>query len=113
MAFIDITDIQTITSFRGQQSVSTLGGQIALEQGRGRLAIYDPVTKQPRNVQDVTGTHIYDENGNELTRLDILGLTTIEPSTGDYKVRVGAATDDGRVGVWVAEPGVDLRDEGI
>lgn len=106
---IDPTQVRITTSYGGAPSVSTLNGNISLEQAAGRLAIYDPITKQPRNVQDVSGTHIYDEQGREMTRLDTLGLTTIEASSGHLKNRVGIAGDNGRTIVAAAKPGKDLR----
>lgn len=44
----------------GQQSVATLGGDIRLETGRGRLVIYDPVTHREINVVDRTGYRLTD-----------------------------------------------------
>lgn len=100
-------------SIGGERRLSTLSGDIRLEQNRGRLAIYDPITGELRNVQDVDGTHIYDEQGREMTRLDTLGLTTIEPDTGIERNRLGIARSDSRTGNWVTKPGVDLRSKGI
>ena len=95
----------------GQNNISTLTGSIRLEEGRGRLVVYDPVNGQERSVQDVNGFHVFN-NGVERSRLDELGLTTIR-SNGEYSNRVGQAESDNRDGIWVAKPGIDLRDQGI
>lgn len=110
---IDFTKVRMTTSYGGAPSVDTFNGDIRLEQDRGRLAVYDPVTKQPRNIQDINGTHIYDSQGREMTRLDTLGLTTIEPATGRQRNRVGIASNDGRTIMYTSDPGTDIRDEGI
>lgn len=74
-----------------QGLVGSLNGRILLDQGRGRIVVTET-------------------NGQERTRLDLLGLTTIR-SDGTYSNRVGQAANDLRDGIWTAEPTVDLRNE--
>lgn len=100
---------QETIRYPGQGRVETLNGSIALEEATGRLIIRDPSTRQPRNIQDISGTHIYDEQGREMTRLDILGLSTIEPATQRHRNRVGVAATDLRAGNWTSKPGQDVR----
>ena len=100
---------QETIRYPGQGSIETLNGSIALEQATGRLIIRDPVTRQPRNIQDLSGTHIFDSEGREMTRLDILGLSTIEPATQRHRNRVGIASTDQRAGNWTSKPGQDVR----
>jgi hypothetical protein len=78
-------------AYAGNSLLSTLNGRIRFDEGRGRISI---------------------ENGDniEVTRLDTLGLTTIEAATGHYKNRVGVAGDDARTIIATAKPGKDLRD---
>lgn len=80
-------------SYQGQKSTSTLAGDIRLEQGRGRLVIYDPVSQTELNVVDRTG-YLFSDGVNR-------------------RIKIGSASDDGRVGIWVSKPGIDLSDEGI
>lgn len=81
------------TTYGSAPSISTLNGDISLEQAAGRLAVYD---------------------GNRVARtvVDIYGLTTSDPD-GTQRLRAGIARDDGRSGIWDTKPGIDLRDEGI
>lgn len=44
----------------GNNLISTLGGQIQIDEGRGRLVIYDSVTQQEINVVDRTGYYLTD-----------------------------------------------------
>jgi len=105
--------IETKKTYSGQNSTSTLAGDIRLEEGRGRLVIYDPITKQERQVHDINGSRYNDIQGREMTRVNILGLTTMEPSTGVYRNRVGIAEGDGRTIIATSKPGIDLRNKGI
>lgn len=84
--------IKTITE-PGNSLTGSLNGRIVLDEGRGTISITE-------------------QSGQERTRLDLLGLTTIR-SDGTHANRVGQARDDLRDGVWSAKPGIDLRDEGI
>ena len=77
----------------GNALIGSLSGRIVLDEGRGKISITEP-------------------GGQERTRLDILGLTTIR-SDDTHANRVGQASSDLRDGIWSAKPGVDLRDEGI
>lgn len=81
-------------SIGGSRRISTLSGDIRLEQNKGRLAVYDTGTSQERTI------------------VDIRGLTTIR-SDGTYAGRYGQASNDNRDGAWVAAPNIDLRDLGI
>lgn len=74
-----------------QRIVGSLNGRIALDEGRGMISITE-------------------QSGQERTRIDLLGLTTIR-SNGTYANRVGQAKNDLRDGIWTAQPNVDLRNE--
>lgn len=75
----------------GGNTTSSLNGRIVLDEARGRISITE-------------------KSGQERTRLDTLGLTTIR-SDGSEVNRVGQADNDLRNGIWSVEDGVDLRDE--
>lgn len=77
----------------GNVLTGSLDGRIVLDEGRGRISITE-------------------QSGQERTRLDLLGLTTIR-SNGEFANRVGQARDDLRDGNWTANDDTDLRDEGI
>jgi len=81
---------ETITN-PGQGRVSTLDGSISLDSASGRLVVRDSIT------------------GQEMTRVDKLGLSIIEPDTGRHRTRVGITTTDGRTGSWTSKPGEDVR----
>lgn len=74
--------------YKGQSSVSTLGGQIKLEQGRGRLVVYDPVSQRELNVVDSEGYTFADDQVR--------------------RIRIGLSPTRDRVGVWVSKPGIDV-----
>jgi hypothetical protein len=95
----------------GQKTVSTLAGQIKLEEGNGRLIIRDPATLVPRQIQDIEGSHYYDEAGNEMTLVDTRGLNTIDPDNGVYRGRWGIATTDGRPFGGFTKEGEDIRQQ--
>lgn len=76
--------------YKGQSSVATLGGQIKLEQGRGRLVIYDPITQRELNVVDREGYTFSD--------------ATVR------RIRIGQSPTGDRVGIWVSKPGIDVID---
>ena len=86
------TFIESITT-PSQGIVGSQNGRIILDEAQGRISITE-------------------QSGQERTRLDLLGLTTIR-SNNEYANRVGQARDDNRDGMWTAKPGVDLRDQGI
>lgn len=75
----------------GNNIISTLGGQIRLEEGRGRLAVYDS------NVQQ------------ELTVVDRDGLKSYNPVINKEAVRVGRLPD-GEYGAISAIDGKGLED---
>lgn len=102
--------MREVIGYNGAGIISSVGGQIRLQEAAGRLVIYDPETQRERVVHDVTGSHYNDNLGREMTRVDTLGLTTMEPA-GRFRNRVGIAGDDGRTGIWTSKPSVDLRDE--
>lgn len=77
----------------GNNLTGSLNGRIVLDEGRGKISITE-------------------QSGQERTRIDLLGLTTIR-SDGTFAIRTGQAADDNRDGNWVAKPDIDLRDEGV
>lgn len=78
-----------VITHSGQTSVATLGGDIRLEQGRGRLVIYDPLTAQELTIVDRTGFLFSDST--------------------DRRIKLGSYAS--RVGLWVSKPGIDVIDE--
>lgn len=72
----------------GQNSISTLSGSIRLEEGRGRLVVYDSQT------------------GIELTTLDRTGFLFSDGT--DRRIKIGSFAL--RVGIWVSKPGEDVID---
>lgn len=77
----------------GNRLTGSLNGRIIQDEGRGVISITE-------------------QSGQERTRLDLLGLTTIR-TNGEYANRVGQARDDNRDGIWTAAPGEDLLDLGV
>lgn len=73
----------------GQNTVSTLSGSIRLEEGRGRLVVYDSIS----NI--------------ELTTLDRTGFLFSDGTNRRIKLGSYAA----RVGLWISKPGLDVIDE--
>lgn len=104
---------QERVSYSGSSSTSTLGGQIRLNDGDGTLTVRDSRTNQVVTLVDRNGVKLFDILGREMTRLDTLGLTTIEAATGQFKNRVGITSDNGRTIIATAKPGIDLRSKGI
>lgn len=51
---------ESTTSYSGQNIISTSDGQIRIEEGRGRMVIYDSVTQQEINIVDRTGYFLTD-----------------------------------------------------
>ena len=88
--------VEKITS-SSKGIVSSLNGRIQLDEAQARLIISSN-DGTPRNIQDIDGTHIYDVNGLERSRLNELGLTTIA-TDGAYKNRVGQKASDGTDGM--------------
>jgi len=97
--------------YPGQGRVDTLNGSIALEQATGRLIVRDPATRQPRNVQDIEGTHVFDSTGVELTRLDTDGLKVFDKDNGGKEaVRGGKFPGNNGYGLAVAKPGESIQE---
>lgn len=74
----------------GNNLTGSLNGRIVLDEGRGKISITE-------------------QSGQERTRLDLLGLTTIR-TDGTYANRVGQAAEDLRDGIWSAKSGEDLAE---
>ena len=87
--YMAYTEYEIIHS--GADNITTLSGDIRLEENRGRLVIYDPVTKRELNVVDRTGYTFSD--------------------AADRRIRQGTNPKSGDVGVYVSKPGVDVIDE--
>jgi len=96
-------------SYSGQKTIQTFGGRIKIEENRGRMIITDPVTNIERQVHDIDGSHYKDDNGDEMTLVNTLGISTIEPDTGIHRNRLGITTSDGRTGEWTSDDGEDVR----
>lgn len=73
-------------SLSGQNSVATLNGAIRLEEGRGRLVVYD-----------------YQTN-TELTVLDRTGFLFSDGT--DRRIKLGSFAT--RVGLWISKEGEDV-----
>lgn len=59
--------IENITT-PGQGLVSSLNGEIQIEESQGRLVIYDPITNQPLNIIDRDGQKTYNGSADEVVR---------------------------------------------
>lgn len=79
---------ETLVSYTGQKSFSTLGGQIRIEEGRGRLVVFDPETQV------------------ELTTLDRTGFLFSDGT--DRRIKLGSYAL--RVGFWMSKEGKDVID---
>ena len=77
--------IKEITT-SGQSNISTLSGSIRIEEGRGRLVVYDSATNL------------------ELTTLDRTGFLFSDGT--DRRIKLGSYA--ARVGLWVSKPGQDV-----
>lgn len=100
--------IETI-KYPDQNRSASLNGTIAIENGAGRMIIRDPVTGNPRNVQDMNGSHYSDEEGREMTLIDTRGVNTIEPATQVYRGRFGIVTTDSRPFAGFSKDDLDIR----
>lgn len=97
--------------YLGQRTVSTLAGQIKLEEGNGRLIVRDPVTLLPRQIQDIDGSHYYDDEGDELTRVDTDGLKVFDKDNDNNEiVRGGKFPGNNGYGFAVAEEGESIQE---
>lgn len=85
---IDPTLVNDVTTYRGQNTISTLNGDIKLETGRGRLAIYDPALNTELVVLDRTG-FLFSDGTDRRIKL------------GSYALRVG---------FWMSKDGEDVID---
>ena len=95
-------------SYSGQKTISTIGGQIRIEEGRGRMVIYDPNTQEERQVHTINGSRYNDENGVELTRVDTDGITVSDDN--EHRARFGRNPQGTRVNAWVTPDGTDVLD---
>lgn len=84
-------NLVTEVTHSGEASTSTLAGDVRLEQGKGRLVVYDPITE------------------TQLQVLDIDGLKTYNGADGKEIVRVGRLPD-GTYGFAVARNGHDISE---
>jgi len=82
--------IESVTT-PGQGLVSSLNGQIQLEESQGRLTVYDPISNKP------------------LTAVDSFGFRVFDPATGKEPARLGRMPD-GSVEVVIAKPGFGIED---
>lgn len=84
-------NIVTSVTVPSQGLTSSLNGRLLFDQGRGKFAVTE-------------------ESGQERTRFDILGLTTVR-SNGQYSARYGQIASTGEDVAIIARPGQDLRPE--
>lgn len=77
-------------SYTGQKSVSTLGGQIRIDEGRGRMVIFDSQTQVELVTIDRTG-FLFDD-----------GV--------DRRIKIGTNPKNGDVVIAVSPPGEDVID---
>lgn len=112
----------------GSPTISSFDGTVAFETGGNRNVIRDLITNEPLSVQDAEGFKIIrhgavltkiSENGIDLirngvvrTKLNENGLTGTRANGTRYG-KFGQADSDGRDGVWVARPNVNLANEGV
>lgn len=87
---IDPTLITTTTQKSGQNTVATLNGAIAIEEGRGRLVIRDSVTNRELSVTDSTGYLFAD--------------------SADRRIKLGLKPDNSDVGLYISKQGEDVID---
>jgi len=73
----------------GNNLISTLNGQIQIDEGRGLMRIYDPETANDLVVIDRTG-FLFSDGENRRIKL------------GSYAMRVG---------LWISKPGIDVIDK--
>jgi len=106
---IDPTLVNDVTKYAGQNTLSTLNGEIKIEEGRGRMVIRDPDTQNEIQVHDRQGSHYNDDLGREMTLVDTRGINTIDPVTGTYRGRWGIATTDNRPFGGFSKTGKDIR----
>lgn len=81
------TFVETIRT-TGQGLVSTLGGDIQIQEGLGRMVIYDPVSQV------------------ELVNIDRTGFLFSDGT--DRRIKLGSFAT--RVGLWISKDGEDVID---
>jgi hypothetical protein len=70
----------------GQGLISTLNGEIQIQEGQGRMVIFDPVTQV------------------ELVNIDRTGFLFSDGT--DRRIKLGSFAT--RVGLWLSKPGQDV-----
>lgn len=106
---IDPSLVSDVIKYSGQKTVSTLNGEIKIEEGRGRMVIRDPETQNEIQVHDRQGSHYNDDQGREMTLVDTRGINTIDPSDGVYRGRWGIVETDSRPFGGFSKEGLDIR----
>ena len=79
---------ESTTSYSGQNIISTLGGQIRIEEGRGRMVIQDPVSLV------------------ELVNIDSTGFLFSDGT--DRRIKLGSFAT--RTGLWISKENTDVID---
>lgn len=87
---ITLADVNITTNKTGQNTVATLNGKIAIEEGRGRMVVRDATTNRELNVVDADGYTFSDAT--------------------DRRIRIGNSPNRDRVGEWISKPGEDVID---
>lgn len=77
---IDINNITVRDTTGGDPRVTTLNGDIALEQNRGRLVVYDPITNKERTIQDINGFQVNNPDGDKITMMSGEGTENFDSS---------------------------------
>lgn len=78
--------MREVVKYSGTNIISTIGGQIRIEEGAGRLVVYDSATQNELTVVDNTG-FLFSDGTNRRIKL------------GSYALRVG---------LWISKPGKDV-----
>lgn len=79
---------ESSVSYSGQNIISTLGGVIRIEEGRGRMVIQD------------SGSLV------ELVNIDRTGLLFSDGT--NPRIKLGSFAT--RVGLWISKPGINVLD---
>lgn len=80
---------ESTVSYSGQNIISTLGGAIRIEEGRGRMVIQD------------------NQSLVELVNIDRTGFLFSDGT--DRRIKLGSFAT--RVGLWISKPGIDVIDQ--
>ena len=75
---------------RGSNTVSTLSGNLIIDEGAGLMTVR--------------------RDGVDLVRIDSQGFVYSSPD-GTRQILVGAHPVDGHVGDWISDPGIDVITE--